>query len=72
MIRPSVIYDTAAQNPTKRDELQINVWVSRVLRRFGLTYDKGEKLRRVKTNKELRKLFQEINLVITLIKSRKF
>jgi hypothetical protein len=67
IIRPVVTYGSGTWTVTEKDESQINIWERKVLRRiFGPVNDRG--IWRVRSNKELVDLYEEID-VATVIKN---
>jgi hypothetical protein len=65
IIRPVVTYGRETWTLTQKDESQINIWERKVLRGiFGQANDRG--MLRIKSNKKLADLYEEIDLVTAI------
>jgi hypothetical protein len=69
IIRPVVTYGSETWCLTANDEISLRTWERKVLRKiYGPVYDNG--IWRIKTNKELMALYQELDIVAEIKKAR--
>jgi hypothetical protein len=69
IIRPVVTYGSETRCPTANDERSLRTWERKVLRKiYAPVYDNG--IWRIRTNKELKALYQELDIVAEIKKAR--
>jgi hypothetical protein len=69
IIRPVVTYGSETWCLTANDEISLRTWERKVLRKIcGPVYDNG--IWRIRTNKELTALYQELDIVAEIKKTR--
>jgi hypothetical protein len=66
--RPVVTYGSETWCLTANDERGLRMWDRKVLKIYGLVYDNG--IWRIRTNKELMALYQELDIVAEIKKTR--